>query len=54
MRFIGKRGGLRVIYYWARRDDTCYMLFIYAKNRTKDLTPRQIKKLARMVEEEFK
>ena len=26
----GKRGGLRVIYYWAAAEDVCYMLYAYA------------------------
>jgi hypothetical protein len=28
----GKRGGTRVIYYWAVRRDTLVMLYAYAKN----------------------
>lgn len=50
----GKRGGIRVIYYWARDENICYMLFVYAKHRTSDLTRRQMNALARLVEEEFK
>src|SRR5579863_888306 len=34
----GKRGGLRVIYYWAPKADAFYMLFVYAKNEQGDLT----------------
>jgi mRNA-degrading endonuclease RelE of RelBE toxin-antitoxin system len=29
----GKRGGSRVIYYWATAQDKILMLFIYAKTR---------------------
>ena len=50
----GKRGGLRVIYYWAVSDDACYMLYLYAKNEQGDLTAAQIRELARLVREEFK
>ena len=50
----GKRGGLRVIYYWAAAEDVCYMLYAYAKNDQGDLTRAQIRVLARLVREEFK
>ena len=50
----GKRGGVRTIYYWAVDDDVCFMLFMFAKNEQSDLTPKQLKELARVVREEFK
>lgn len=50
----GKRGGVRMIYYWAVEDQVCYMLYLYAKNEQGDVTPAQIKTLARLVREEFK
>lgn len=50
----GKRGGLRVIYYWDDSLDTIYMLFVYQKSRTSDLTQDQLKALASIVREEFK
>jgi len=50
----GKRGGWRVIYYWAVSDDVCYMLYAYAKNEQGDLTQAQIRTLGRLVREEFK
>jgi hypothetical protein len=50
----GKRGGVRVIYYWATAEDVCYMLYAYAKNEQGDLTRGQIRALARLVREEFK
>ena len=37
----GRRGGARVIYYWARRHEQILLLFAYAKNAVADLTPRQ-------------
>lgn len=49
----GKRGGLRVIYFWDRQTDCCYMLYLYRKNRQGDLTATQIKLLRRVVREEF-
>jgi hypothetical protein len=50
----GKRGGLRLIYYWDPRETAFYMLCIYSKNRQADLTSRQIKTLPGIVREEFK
>lgn len=49
----GKRGGLRVIYYWDKASSTCYMLFAYRKSEQGDLTAAQIRVLARLVREEF-
>jgi len=49
----GKRGGLRVIYYWAVAQDTILMLFIYKKGVQDDLTTAQIKTLREIVEEEY-
>jgi hypothetical protein len=50
----GKRGGLRVIYYWAADDETFYMLYAYRKNQQGDLDAAQIRALARLVREELK
>ena|ERR1700683_3444613 len=49
----GKRGGARVIYYWAVREDVILLLYAYAKNAAADLTPKQISQLAKVVKEEF-
>ncbi len=40
----GKRGGLRIIYYW-NPPDTIYMIFPYRKTEQEDLTPAQVKAL---------
>ena len=50
----GKRGGLRLIYYWDRAMDTIYMLYVYPKSKQDDLTPQQCRILSRLVREEFK
>jgi len=50
----GKRGGLRVIYYWAPDDRAFYMVYVYTKSEQGDLTPTQTRQLARVVREEFK
>lgn len=50
----GKRGGIRVIYYWAQADAAFYMLYVYAKNEQDDLTPGQARMLGQLIREEFK
>lgn len=50
----GKRGGVRVIYYWDAPSETFFMLYLYAKNEQGDLTAVQLKVLRRIVEEEFR
>ncbi|HWI18739.1 MAG TPA: type II toxin-antitoxin system RelE/ParE family toxin [Vicinamibacterales bacterium] len=50
----GKRGGIRVVYYWARGEETLYMLYAYSKSDQGDLTPKQAKVLAQLIREEFK
>jgi len=47
----GKRGGLRVIYYWQIAEDQIWMLLAYPKNEQDDLTPAQTKELKRLVQE---
>ena len=49
----GKRGGLRVIYYWFTARGTILLLFIYPKNVQDNLTPDQLKQLKKVVEEEY-
>lgn len=50
----GKRGGLRVIYYWAAAETAFYMLYAYSKNEQGDLTPAQTRQLGQLVREEFR
>lgn len=49
----GKRGGARIIYYWAVRRDKILMLFMYEKNDQSDLTPDQLKVLRKLIEKEY-
>jgi len=41
----GKRGGLRVIYYWWVAKDRISLLLVYPKNEMDDLTAEQLKML---------
>jgi hypothetical protein len=47
----GKRGGLRVIYYWHTADDQIWFLVVYPKSERQDLSRDEIKQLKRLVEE---
>jgi hypothetical protein len=51
---MGKRGGLRAIYFWETMSETFYMLMVYRKNDQEDLTPKQAAIMRRLVKEEFK
>lgn len=50
----GKRGGLRVLYYWDKEPETVYLLFVYEKTKQADLTPEQAKALGRLIRQELK
>ena len=50
----GKRGGLRVIYYWDVSAERIYMLLAYLKNQQEDLTPAQLKQLRQLIKEWLK
>ena len=47
----GKRGGLRIIYYWQTADDQIWLLIAYPKSERDDLSHDEIKQLKRLVEE---
>ena len=51
---MGKRSGLRAIYYWEAMSETCYMLMVYRKNDQENLTSKQLAILRRLIKEEFK
>jgi len=50
---VGKRSGMRVIYYWFAPNETFLMLFAYLKTVQSDLTPGQLRVLRKIVEEEY-
>jgi mRNA-degrading endonuclease RelE of RelBE toxin-antitoxin system len=49
----GKRGGIRVIYYWFTAQGAILLLFIYPKNVQANLTVDQQKQLKKIVDEEY-
>jgi hypothetical protein len=50
----GKRGGVRIIYYWYASGELIYMLVAYSKGERDDLTTAQKRALSQHVMEEFK
>ncbi len=49
----GKRGGSRIIYYYANSQDLILLIVAYAKNEQADLDRRQLQILASLVKSEF-
>jgi hypothetical protein len=49
----GKRGGLRVIYYWWLESFQFWLFTIYDKNEMTDLTPRERRALKAMLKAEL-
>jgi mRNA-degrading endonuclease RelE of RelBE toxin-antitoxin system len=49
----GKRGGVRVIYYWAVASEHLLMLLMYPKNVQDNLSQAQLKMLKQIVEAEY-
>jgi mRNA-degrading endonuclease RelE of RelBE toxin-antitoxin system len=49
----GKRGGIRVIYYWYVSDDEIFLLLAYGKKQKDDLSAKELKLLRGIVKEEM-
>jgi hypothetical protein len=43
-----------VLYYWDATVDRLYMIYVYEKTKSSDLTRAQLKELARVVQEELR
>jgi hypothetical protein len=54
LRGKGKRGGLRVIYYWWSGKDQFWMFTLYSKGEMKDLTARELSVLKIMLANELR
>lgn len=50
----GKRGGVRVIYYWYTAGSLIYFLHIYSKSERADLSDDEKKALRGLIAQEFK
>jgi hypothetical protein len=47
----GKRGGVRVIYYWITKDNQILFLTAYAKSKASDLSQNAIKAMREIVKD---
>lgn len=47
----GKRGGVRIIYYWCVTDEIIYLMTLYAKNEAADLSSKDKKILKQLLGE---
>ena len=48
----GKRGGIRVIYYWKKSFDEIWLLTLYSKNEKTTIPGHILKKIAEEIENE--
>jgi mRNA-degrading endonuclease RelE of RelBE toxin-antitoxin system len=49
----GKRGGVRVIYFWHPATERILMLFLFSKNEQDDLSMEQRRALRALIEMEY-
>ena len=49
LRGKGKRGGIRVIYYWKTADDEIWLLTLYAKNEMENISAHLLKQIAQEI-----
>ena len=49
----GRRGGLRIIYYYFRADQQIWLMTLYDKNEAEDLTAKEKKALKAAIETEL-
>jgi hypothetical protein len=50
----GRRGGLRVIYYYFQGEQQIWLMTLYDKSEVSDLTPREKQALKSAIEVEFR
>ncbi len=47
----GKSGGIRVIYYWKRREDEIWMLTVYSKRERESIPSHILRKIAEEIKD---
>ncbi len=47
----GKRGGIRVIYYWKRADDEIWLLTVYGKSERETIPSHILRKIAKEIKD---
>jgi len=46
----GKRGGVRIIYYFKKQDDEIWLLTIYSKNEVENIPAHILRQIAKEIE----
>ena len=46
----GKRGGVRVIYYFKKQDEEIWLLTIYSKNEVENISAHVLRQIAKEIE----
>jgi hypothetical protein len=46
----GKRGGVRIIYYFKKQDDEIWLLTIYSKSETENIPAHILRKIAEEIQ----
>ena len=52
LRGRGKRGGIRVIYYWKTADDEIWLLTLYAKNVQENIPAHLLEQIAQEINDD--
>ena len=52
LRGRGKRGGIRVIYYWKTADDEIWLLTLYTKNVQENIPAHLLKQIAQEINDD--
>ena len=52
LRARGKRGGIRVIYYWKTADDEIWLLTLYPKNVRENIPAHLLKQIAKEIDDD--
>ncbi len=47
---MGKSGGVRTLYYWAKSQEEIYLLTMYSKNEQENIDPATLKRIAKELE----
>lgn len=45
----GKRGGVRIVYYWHDRENPIFLITVFGKNEQENLSRAEINALAKLV-----
>ncbi len=47
----GKRGGVRIVYYWADSEDVIWLLTVYSKSKQADIRPDALRRIRKELEQ---